>query len=89
MLYTKKEKIKILKQIEAIIESVDLDDLDYEYWLSLGIPDEASEEDYEFIAEDIELYNGILEAFSIVLKDIERGDYNEIQKRTRFCKASK
>lgn len=74
MLYSKKEKINILKQLEAIIESVDLDDLDYEYWLSLGIPDEASEEDYEYIAEDLELYNGILEAFSVVLKEVKEGE---------------
>ncbi|MBR2652452.1 MAG: hypothetical protein IKB83_00005 [Mycoplasmataceae bacterium] len=69
MLYTKKEKIYILKSIQMIIENVDLNDEDLEYWLMNGIPDEPSEEDYNFIAEDDSLYNDILKTFEIVLRE--------------------
>lgn len=35
----------------------------YVYWIENGIPDEASEDDLEFIAENVEIYNEVCEAF--------------------------
>ena len=36
----------------------------YVYWIENGIPDEASEDDLEFIAENITIYNEVCEAFA-------------------------
>ena len=35
----------------------------YVYWIENGIPDEASEDDIRFIAENVEIYNEVCEAF--------------------------
>lgn len=35
----------------------------YVYWIEEGIPDEASEDDIRFIAENVEIYNEVCEAF--------------------------
>ena len=81
MLFTKKERIEVLKKLDEIVRSSDMVEEDFEYWLMNGIPDEASEEDYEYIASDISLYNDILTQFAIVMKDIElkEGEENEIK----------
>lgn len=36
----------------------------YVYWIEEGIPDEASEDDLNFIAENVEIYNEVCEAFA-------------------------
>lgn len=36
----------------------------YVYWIEEGIPDEASEDDLDFIAENVEIYNEVCEAFA-------------------------
>lgn len=35
----------------------------YCYWIEEGIPDEASDDDINFIAENIEVYNDVCEAY--------------------------
>lgn len=39
----------------------------YVYWIEEGIPDEASEDDLDFIAENIEIYNEVVIAFKRAL----------------------
>ena len=39
----------------------------YVYWIENGIPDEASEDDLDFIAENIEIYNEVVIAFKRAL----------------------
>lgn len=36
----------------------------YVYWIENGIPDEASEDDIRYIAENVEIYNEVCEAFA-------------------------
>ena len=36
----------------------------YCYWIEEGVPDEASEDDLNFIAENVEIYNEVCEAFT-------------------------
>ena len=39
----------------------------YVYWIENGIPDEASEDDIQYIAENVEIYNDVVIAFKIAL----------------------
>ena len=39
----------------------------YVYWIENGIPDEASEDDIRFIAENVEIYNEVVIAFKTAL----------------------
>lgn len=39
----------------------------YVYWIEEGIPDEASEDDLDFIAENVEIYNEVCVAFKRAL----------------------
>ena len=39
----------------------------YVYWIENGIPDEASEDDIRFIAENVEIYNEVCVAFKLAL----------------------
>lgn len=49
---TTKTRVKLLKEMNDYIINVIGDEDVYDYWFSVGIPDEATEEDYEFIAEN-------------------------------------
>ena len=42
-----------------------------EEWLTYGVPDEASEDDYHAIAEDDELYNGCVKIFKRTVENDE------------------
>lgn len=44
-----------LKAMDEFVHSINNDEL-MKDWLSCGVPDEASEEDYSYIASDDELY---------------------------------
>lgn len=35
----------------------------YAYWIENGIPDEASDDDIQYIAENVEIYNDVCEAY--------------------------
>ena len=39
----------------------------YVYWIENGIPDEASEDDIQYIAENVEIYNEVVIAFKRAL----------------------
>jgi hypothetical protein len=57
-------KIKILKEMNNhIIEEIGDDEIT-DYWLTYGVPDEASEDDYEFIAENWDSWTDTLKAFT-------------------------
>ena len=53
---TIKLRIEQLKAMDDFMKSVNDEDL-LESWLVYGVPDEASKEDYEYIASDDELYS--------------------------------
>lgn len=59
-----------LKAMDDFIHSVNNEEL-IDEWLTYGIPDEASEDDYRAIAEDDELYNGCVKIFKRTVKNDE------------------
>jgi hypothetical protein len=62
------ERIKNLKLMDSIARKTDDEELFYDYWLALGVPDCATEDDYEDIAKDDEMYNDIVNVFKNVVK---------------------
>lgn len=56
------KRIKNLKRMDKMVRNFNDEDLIMD-WLIAGVPDEASEDDYEFIASDINEYNRICAVF--------------------------
>ena len=64
-----KERINLLKQMHQYIVDIGDEDI-YDAWVTDGIPDEPSEEDYEFIAKyDREWTNVCREFGQLILID--------------------
>lgn len=61
------QKIELLKAMDLIVRHMNNEEA-YCYWIEEGVPDEASEDDYEFIASDIESLNDVTTAFEKVMK---------------------
>ena len=59
-----------LKAMDDFMHSVNNEDLIKE-WLTYGVPDEASKDDYYSIAEDDELYNDCVKIFIRTVKNDE------------------
>lgn len=67
---TKEQRIELLKGMNQYI--IDLgDELAYDAWFSMGVPDEATEEDYEFIASNIEHWVFVCNIFGAIIKKFE------------------
>lgn len=82
---SEEEKINNLKMMDNIARKVNDEDLFYGYWLSLGVPDEATEEDYKDIANDN--YNEIEEVFKKLMKKaLEDGLYNATEEELEFAR---
>lgn len=55
-------RIKMLKQMNTYI--IEMGDKEiWMNWITLGVPDEPSEDDYEFIAENDDEWNDICDLF--------------------------
>ena len=64
------KKAKLLKGMDRFIRYNISDEELFEDWLALGVPDEHTDEDLEFIAGDPELYNDCVELFArLVIAD--------------------
>ena len=61
-------RINQLKIMDEFIHSVNDEEL-MEDWLSYGVPDEASEDDYRFIAENDDLYMDCARIFKKTSQD--------------------
>lgn len=59
-----------LKAMDDFMQSVNNEEL-IDEWLTYGVPDEASEDDYYSIAEDDELYNDCVKIFKRTVKNDE------------------
>lgn len=71
---TKEQRIELLKGMNQYI--IDLgDELAYDAWFSMGVPDEATDYDYEFIAEDLDRWVFVCDMFNAIIKKFE--DYEE------------
>lgn len=63
----KELRINLLKQMNQYILELGDEDI-WMDWIALGVPDEPSEDDYEFIAESDEVWNYVIELFSKLSK---------------------
>ena len=54
-----------LKAMDEFVHSINNEEL-MEDWLSCGVPDEASEEDYSYIASDEEFYKTCVRIFKYI-----------------------
>lgn len=62
-----KTKMNLLQQMHNFILNIGDEEI-YEEWVTFCIPDEPSEDDYEFIANDETLWNEITEKFIQIIK---------------------
>lgn len=67
---TIRNRIEQLKAMDAFMHSANKEEL-IDSWLTYGVPDEASENDYRFIAEDDEAYEDCVRIFKRTVKDDE------------------
>ena len=59
---TKESRVKQLKAMHEVMINANNENI-YMSWISCGVPDCPQEDDYEFIAEDDENYNDIVDLF--------------------------
>lgn len=63
-------RARLLKELNTIIlQNVENEETIINTWFSLGIPDEATNNDYEFIAESDESFNEIVDLFASIIKE--------------------
>lgn len=58
-----KSRIALVKEMDAIARSLNDEDL-IDIWLMNGCPDESTDEDYEYIATNLEEFKDIVKLFS-------------------------
>jgi uncharacterized protein YeeX (DUF496 family) len=64
---TKEQRIELLRGMNQYI--IDMGDEEiYEIWFSLGVPDEATDDDYECIAEDLDQWVFVCNIFGTIIK---------------------
>lgn len=62
-----KTRMNLLQQMHNFILSIGDEEI-YEEWVTSCVPDEPSEDDYEFIASNETLWNEITEKFIQIIK---------------------
>lgn len=65
---TKEERIELLKALHISIINLG-DEIPYLHWVTLCVPDEPQEDDYEFIAEDDESFYECIKIFCNLVRD--------------------
>ena len=66
-----------LKKMDNYIRENVSDENSIEWWLTLGVPDNASEEDFEFIAQDEYFFDTCCRMFSSLVVEETYGEYDE------------
>lgn len=66
-----------LKKMDNYIRKNISDEIEIEWWLSLGVPDNASEEDFKFIAQDDSSFDVCCRVFSSLVIEETYGKYEE------------
>ena len=80
------ERIKTLKLMHGIMMSMNNEDA-YDSWIVMGVPDGASEDDYEFIALDDKEYEDTIALFNRLFKRYAKdGLFRPDQKEEQFAK---
>lgn len=65
---TKKEKIELLKAMHISIINLG-DEIAYEHWVTLAVPDEPSEDDFDYIASDEKEFLDCIRIFCNTVRD--------------------
>ena len=50
------------------------DELYWLDWITLGVPDEATEEDFEWYADDLEEYELLKKLFNAIMKEVTENE---------------
>ena len=80
-------KVTRLEQMDAVMQSMDNEDCYYE-WIYL-VPDEATREDLEYIAEDDELFREACQLYDrLYIEYREDGLYNPSSSAVNFARAT-
>jgi len=67
---TKEQRIELLKGMNQYI--IDLGDEEvYDTWFAVGVPDEATDDDYDFIAGDLEEWIDICKLFGRLIAEYD------------------
>lgn len=61
-------KIEILKAMNTIILALNNEEAYFDSWI-LTVPDEATDEDFEYIADDPELFTDAVKLFKELMKE--------------------
>lgn len=70
---SREEIINDVKRMNA--EIIDLgDELYWLDWITLGVPDEATEEDFEWYADDLEEYELLKKLFNAIMEEANEDD---------------
>ena len=67
---TKEQRIELLKGMNQYILNLGDEDV-YEAWFAVGVPDEATDDDYEFIAGDLEEWVDICKLFGRLVAEYD------------------
>ena len=59
---------KLLKQMNKYIIEIGDEEI-WSDWIALGVPDEPSEDDYDFIAEEDKEWNNVCELFGRLVRE--------------------
>ena len=59
---------KLLKQMNKYIIEIGDEEI-WSDWIALGVPDEPSEDDYDFIAEEDNEWNNVCELFGRLVRE--------------------
>ena len=63
-----KNRISLLKQMNEYIINLGDEEI-WMYWICVGVPDEPSEDDYDFIAENEEEWLDVCKIFGQLVKN--------------------
>lgn len=67
-------RITALKAMDNAVRGMN-DEYAMDSWLMVGVPDEASEDDYEFIAENHEEYIDVVKVFARIVAKYAKEDF--------------
>ena len=80
------EKVKTLKLMHGVMMSMNNENA-YDSWIVSGVPDGASEDDYEFISLDAKEYNDTVNLFNKIFKRYAKdGLFKPSQEEAMFAK---
>lgn len=65
---TRRTRVEQLKAMHSLMQNANDEEI-YMSWITLGVPDEPIEEDFESIAEDDEYYNDCFDLFTGLIAD--------------------